>query len=191
MHKKKYWRFSSFWYGFFVWYPNDLLCYSRCRIMPQCSVWAVCYRRAVRKSASSTGNWSTWRRSTEVSRSQAPALSWGAGFPFSDDLAPSWQSLIDGFCVPRNGLEHRLAGDLGATEPDALCASDHLWSRGPEGVTWRSCSGRFQGAPSWHTHVHRVSFPWASLIHLQLLHIYSILSKVREVNWKHAFLSFW
>lgn len=79
---------------------------------------------------------------------QAPAHSWGAGFPFSHDLAPSWQSLMGGSCVPRNGLEHRLDGDLGAAEPDALCASDHLWSRGPEGVTWRSCSGRLQGGPS-------------------------------------------
>lgn len=119
--------------------------------MPQCSVWAVCCRRAVRKSASSMGTWNTWRRLTEVSSSQAPAHSWGAGFPFSDDLATSWPSLMDGFCVPRNGLEHRPDGDLGVAEPDALCASDHLWSRGPKGVTWRSCSGRFQGAPSWHT----------------------------------------
>lgn len=51
-------------------------------------------------------------------------------------------------CAPRNGLEHGLGRDLGAAESDAVCASDHLWGRGPEGVARCSCQRGLQGAPT-------------------------------------------
>lgn len=46
--------------------------------MLQCSVWEACYRKAVRKLASSTETLSIWRRLTEVSGLQALAHNWGA-----------------------------------------------------------------------------------------------------------------
>lgn len=60
---------------------------------------------------------------------------------------------LEGTCLTdimcsRDGVEHWPGGDAGAAKPDALCTTDHLWSRGPEGVTRCSCQGGLQGAPA-------------------------------------------